>query len=424
MLLRLSLKGIIYLPATLLFAMLVPLLYTLTELPEHSKTGVLYLECLLIIIPIIVTEQAAKRVKSFILYWMIGALLLAGIVGITGLIYYFDIHSDIYYTIYYCVGMSAETVFITVKRFMDRVKEARLKREEPFAAKEISFLEHPTPVLIWYFVVIYLLGLCLKAKILCDIAFFNAIVYTFLALVYEYFDTTKKYLEMNKRTQGISRRRLYGIGFSMFLAFAVLLFVCMLPAVFMAVQIQYPDIRSWFGDVKFAPYEYEMDIGFMPEAPVGADMMALLSEGQPAQEPSKLANVILWVIGTVCILVFLYGVFMAIKQVLMDFRSNCDENGDIVEEIQDDDTTMQKEDILNRKGHHSFESEAERIRRRYRKMIQKHRKERPAPYESPAEIEEYAGLKEDGQMQQLHKEYEEVRYGKINCKICNYSACN
>ncbi len=36
----------------------------------------------------------------------------------------------------------------------------------------------------------------------------------------------------------------------------------------------------------------------------------------------------------------------------------------------------------------------------------------PAPHESPAEIEENAGLGNDDQMQHLHRQYEEVRYGR------------
>lgn len=63
-------------------------------------------------------------------------------------------------------------------------------------------------------------------------------------------------------------------------------------------------------------------------------------------------------------------------------------------------------------GLRGIESEAQRIRRKYRKIIRKHRKDRPAPYESPIEIEVLAGLGEDEQMQKLHVQYEIVRYGK------------
>lgn len=415
MTLQRGLKVIEYLHVTLLFVMFVPMVYAVTGWSDPLGTQVLHLKCLLIAVPIIVTERAAKQVRSVVVYFVISALLLAGVGGMTGLIMLLADESGSFegYEICYCVMVLLETLFIIVKRFSDRVKAARWKREEPLAAKVTSFLDHPTLSLVWYFVVFYLFGFLLNAKLLCDIAFYSAIVYTFLALIYEYFGTTKAYLEMNKRTKGIPRRRLYGVSFSMFLIFSMLLFVGMMPAVFLAGQRQYTDIRDWFGDVGPVPFEYENDAGFQQPTAGGAGWMELLDDGEPAPEPSKAVNAIFGAIGIACALAFLYGVIQMIRQVLADFRNNRDENGDIVEEISDDSILQQKEIILNRKARRQTESEAERIRRKYRRTIRKHRKERPAPYESPAEIEEYAGLKDDEQMQQLHREYEKVRYGKL-----------
>ena len=56
--------------------------------------------------------------------------------------------------------------------------------------------------------------------------------------------------------------------------------------------------------------------------------------------------------------------------------------------------------------------ETKSVRRRYRKMIRKHRKQKPEVYESPAEIEAKAGLSDNKEMQKLHIEYEAVRYGR------------
>ncbi|MDE6621050.1 MAG: hypothetical protein K2K74_11300 [Lachnospiraceae bacterium] len=139
--------------------------------------------------------------------------------------------------------------------------------------------------------------------------------------------------------------------------------------------------------------------------------MELLDDGEPAPEPSVVASAVLWAIGAVCVAAFLYGIFQMIRQILRDFRNSRDENGDLIEELEDDQNLKQREEVFHRKRR-GAESEAERIRRRYRRMIRKHRKERPAPYESPLEIEEYAGLKNDEEMQLLHMQYEEVRYGK------------
>lgn len=409
-----GLKAMEYLHATLLFAMLVPLVYAVTEWRDSAGTVALYLKCLLIAVPVIITERAAKRIQSVILYLMVSILLLVGVGGMTGAVVLWSggkghIEND---EICYCVVMLAETFFVIINRFADRVKTARWKREEPLAAKKVSFLDCPTLSLVGYFAVFYLLGFCLNAKPLCDIAFYSVIVYTFLALLYEYFGATRTYLERNKRTKGIPRRRLYGVSFAMLLVFAMFLLIGMMPAVFLAGQRQYTDIREWFRGVKLVPYEFESDMEFQQPVEGGEDWIALLEDGQPPREPSKIAIAVLWVIGIACMLAFLYGVLQMIRQALRDFRSSRDENGDVVEELPDEQPPRQREDFFNRKGYRGAESEAERIRRRYRRMIRKHRKERPAPYESPAEIEEYAGLKDDEQMQQLHREYEEVRYGK------------
>ena len=198
MIYRQGLKVMEYLHAALLFSMFVPLVYAVTAWSDPAGTGVLYVKCFLIAVPVIVTERAAKRVKSVVLYFAVSALLLAGTGAVTGLIAYVTGGRGRFeaYGICYCVMMAAETVFIIIRRFADRVSAAKRMREEPLAARLVSFLDHPALSLVWYFVVFYVLGVCLNAKPLCDIAFYSAVVYTFLALVYEYFVETRAYLEM------------------------------------------------------------------------------------------------------------------------------------------------------------------------------------------------------------------------------------
>ena len=57
-------------------------------------------------------------------------------------------------------------------------------------------------------------------------------------------------------------------------------------------------------------------------------------------------------------------------------------------------------------------SEKERIRKEYRKTIRMHRKDRPAIYESPAEIEDKAGIAGTKETLALHTRYELARYGR------------
>lgn len=407
MILSRSMKIIGYVHATLFFALIIPFLCTIAELSDPAGPGVLYIKCLLIAVPIIVTERAVKRAKSLATYIIICAALIAGIWGIAVL----SNASGTYAACYY-IGMSAETFAVAIKRMQGRLKESAQRREsDPLAAREPEFLDTPSLSLVWYFVVIYIIGLCLNAKPLCDMAFYSAIVYLFLALIAAYVGAAHSYLEINKRTEGIPKKRLYGVGLSMLFVFLTLLLIGILPSVFMAGQRRYTDIRQWPEDVEYVPYEYESGIKSGGAPTGGMDMMELLYDSEPVPESPIFMYILFLVTGGIGILVFVYAIVQAIRQVFKDFRDSHDENGDIIEEIIAKEIS-DEEDMLG-KGRRRADTAAEKIKRRYRKMIRKHRKDRPAPYESPAEIEEYAGLKDDEQMQQLHKAYEEVRYGNL-----------
>lgn len=415
---RRCLKGMEYLHATLFFAMFLPLIYAVAAWTDPRGTGVLYLKCLLIAVPVIVTERIAARVKSAVLYLLCGALLSAGMGGLIWLVT-FSAAQDSAVGLREkcdCAVMIAETVFLVIKRFADRVQAAKWQREEPLAARLVSFLDRPAGGLVWYFMSLYLAGICLNAKTLCDCAFYSAAVYVFLVIFYEYFSAVSAYLEMNRRTKGIPKRRLYRVSFSMLLAFTALLLTGMLPAVLLAGKRQYTDVRKWFADVEPVPFEY-MDAPQMPPEPlVKPEWVEILNDSAPPAEPSMLVNAVFFALGTICVLVFLYGVFLLIRQALRDFRDSRDENGDLVEELVDERIQRQREVFLRRKKN-GAQSEAERVRRRYRQTIRRHRRERPAPFESPSEIEKYAGLGDDEQMRQLHREYEQVRYGKLQEKL-------
>lgn len=397
-----SLKIIGYAHATLFFVLLIPLFYTMTGLSDPAGAGVLYCKCLLILIPVILTDWAAKRVKYLVVYIGICVAPLMAVWGIVVSFHGFDA-----YAVCYCIGMSAEILFIALKRMQSRVKESpRRKDEDPLAAKEEAFLDTPMLPFLWYFVVIYGLGVCLNGKALCDMAFGSAIVYLFLALVATYFRQTKGYLETNKRIKGIPTRRLYGVSFAMLLLFMVLLLIGILPSVFLSAHRQYADVRGWLDGLELVPME---SLNEMEHDPGGMEIWEMLQDGEPVKELPAFVNVLFQVFGGVCILALVYGILRAVRRVFQDFRNSRDENGDIIEEIKDKGRT-DKEELLE-KGRRHTDSNADKIKRRYRKMIRRHRKDRPAPYESPAEIEEGAGLRDDEEMRELHRVYEEVRYG-------------
>lgn len=393
-----------YLHATLIAMLVLPLLYAIAELQDADGEGMLYLKCLLILIPIVVTEIAVRRLKNPGVY-LLSALAVTG--AMWGAIRLFFAGSGVLYPIV----ILAESIFTALIRFQERLRLARQQKEDDlYAAPAISLLNQPSFGFLWYFAVMYVIGILFYSKMLCDFAFWNGAVYFFVALAYTYITGTNHYLGLNKRTKSIPRKRLYIIGSGMLGLFAGLVLIAMLPSFFLAGQRRYTDIRTWSNNMQFAEYQPEIPQQTGEDGYPGDDWIMMLNEGEAPPEPSKLWTYLGWISAAAGIVFLLYEAIKMLRQVFQEFRDSFDENGDKVEEL--DDERSQKEERLNLRRSRKYDSEAERIRRTYRRTIRRHRKEIPAPYESPSELEKNAGLSEDEGMKQLHIKYEGVRYGQ------------
>lgn len=109
--------------------------------------------------------------------------------------------------------------------------------------------------------------------------------------------------------------------------------------------------------------------------------------------------------------VFLFIIILLVKSIISTFhafRASKDENGDIVEELEDTDDVRK----ITLPARRRKLSERERIRKEYRKTIRRNRKDRPAASESPLEIEKNAGIADQKDIQELHRNYELARYGR------------
>ncbi len=304
-----------------------------------------------------------------------------------------------------------ETVLIVGARFQNRLRIERQKKEEgTYAVFEESLLDKPSLSTLWYFVVVYVIGLVFSGKYLCDMAFFSMIAYLFPTLLYLHIQTTERYRGINKRTSGISGKRLYAVSSGMLLLYCLLLFIAVIPAVFLLGNRHYINLKDLLEEYKLPPIERAEESEFESAGTGMGAVQMIFDDAEPAPEPSIVVNIVMWGIGAACVVLAIYAVIRAIRQIFADFRREIDENGDKVEELDEMQYQKEKIFILRR---HEHDSEAARIKRLYKKTIRSHRKDRPAPYESPAEIEQNAGLGEDEQMQALHNRYEEVRYRSV-----------
>ncbi len=393
---------------TLIFALFIPLAFAMGSLTQQGGAVVLYAKCLVIAVPVVVTSLASKHVKTLAGYIGICTLMLAALAPFAFIPREWKTGDTVY-----AAGIIMETLFIVGKQFHDRLIRIRAERDnDPFAVRAKSFFESPSLSFVWYFAVMYVLGLGFNSKSMCDLAFFSAAVYFFVVLAYRFLKTTGEYIDMNKRTKGIPKKRVYVIGGAMIFAYAALILIAIVPSVFLAGFRQYTDIREWFSETEAVPYEMYSEFKFKGNGMgAGNAMLELMEETEPNPELSKMWNGLFWLIGTIVGVLVLYAVVMAVRQVFADFRRETDDNGDKVEELEDE--PVYKEEILSLVRKHTDGSEAARIRRQYKRTIRKHRKELPAPSETPTELEKNAGLLGDEEMKALHGRYEEVRYSRM-----------
>ena len=193
----------------------------------------------------------------------------------------------------------------------------------------------------------------------------------------------------------------------MLAAFLLMLMLISLPALFTVSNRHYHDIRDWTADITI---DYTDLIPENNSEDIGTDPMAALIAQYGVPKPAPKWMTVLFHMVETAIFLFLAAMLLKIiRSAFQDFRKIGDDNGDIVEQLEDTAEAISKVIIPSNRRN---PSEQERIRKEYRKIIRRHRKDIPAAYESPIEIETIAGIAHSEDGKKLHKQYESARYGQ------------
>lgn len=395
--------------ATLIMATIMPLIYSFgAEQPDIIGQN-LYYKCLLIALPVVTTDLAVKKCKGLLSYLFISALVLAATAAI-GWTIAGSLHQSLILWIYLFV-LLGETIFVIITRMSDRVRkkteEEAWYETDPSWRPSFDSLGTPSFAVLIYFVAVYTIAVNLNNPAVCNAALFSAIMYTVITFLYLHVCETENYLALNKRTCNIPSKRIYGIGNGMLAIFLLLFVVVILPALFTVSNRHYRDIRE---STALIHIDYTELMEEYERQSATHDPMEMLIEqyGEPDPVP-EWVNTLLYIMETIVFIALVAALIKFIYDTFRAFRATADENGDIVEELQeaDEGVRIKKVPVIRRKL-----SERERIRKEYRKFIRRYRKERPARHETPTEIEKNAGIVEDEECRELHKNYELARYGR------------
>lgn len=395
--------------SSLILAIIIPLIYALCVEDQSAVGSDLYLKCLIILLPIVMTDLAADRCRNLLSYLFLCALILVA-TGTLAWVVAGSLHDSVLLWGYLLL-LLAETLFVIINRLTARLQK-KTEKEAAMAADPTyrpfyDILKEPSFFVLIYFGAIYFLAVNFNSPSVCNAALFSAILYAVITFLYQYVCETERYLFLNKRTCSLPSKRIYGIGSGTLAIYLLLLMILVLPSLFTVSHRHYHDLRELASDIKIeypelTPENHTENTGEDP-------MAALLAEyGDAAPAPWWL-DLIFYIISVVVFVFLAIVLLKKVYAVFQDFRLENDENGDIVEELQD--TTEDIRKIKLRTARRSL-SEKERIRKEYRRTIKRHRKDQPAVYESPAEIETNAGIAGTEEGAALHARYELARYGR------------
>ena len=406
---RIAVKKITeWIHASLILAMIFPLLYCFGAKQPDMIGRNLYLKCLIIIFPVIATDYVIDLCRGLLTYLISCALISAATAGL-GWVIAGSLHQNFLIWVYLVI-LILESVFLMISRMTERLQRKSIEddpsQSDPTRRPYIDSLRTPSFAVLIYFIAVYALAVNLNNPAVCNAALFSAAIYTVITVLHQYICETEYYLSLNKRTCNIPSKRIYGIGTGMVAIFLLLFIIVILPAFFTISNRLYRDIRESTTLLKIDYSELIRESELEYEAQEPLMEMLIAQNGEPEPTPEWLIT--LFKILETVVFTFLAALLLkAVYDTFRAFRGTADENGDIVEELEEtnEGVKIKRLRISRRKL-----TERERIRKEYRKFIRRYRKERPARYESPTEIEMNAGIAEDKECKEIHRHYELARY--------------
>ena len=405
-------RGLEWLHILLLFSMPAPLIYIANREIDPEQIYRMYIAGVLLLVPIIGLMKAERECKNFIQYLAV-CLCMCFIVKVVGqklgqLL--LNEKAALVYTV--CSVIS--TVLIAVGAFVTRMykirrREARENQDSTWSEDGFQ-LDKPNKGLSAIFIVIYIVGLFRSCPPICNLALYSILAYLLVTISHEYLNAMEEYLRLNEnmcQVHNIPYKRIYGIGKLFFISYLFLLCLTAIPALLTADNREYIEIQTTEYQKEITTED--LDIYVQPPMEAMVDPMLEEIEVEPIIPPEILPflDVLFYILGVITLGLLFFAVIVVIRRELKQFAKASEEEEDVVEAlepVEEDESVFLPKRTWKR-------TEEDKVRRLYRKFIRKHRKELPAIYETPIEIETAAGVADTEEGKSIHEKYERARYG-------------
>lgn len=394
----------------LVLSMLTPLIYIADKQMEPGQIYRMYFAGYLLLVPIIGLMKAERGCKNFIQFLgiflcMCGAVKI-GAQKLGGLILNESAAVVYWVCMVICTVLIAAGAYST-RMYRVRKREARENQDTTWIEEGFR-LDRPAKGYIVEFVLIYIIGLFRICPQMCNLALYSTLAYLLVVITHEYMNAIEEYLNLNEnmyQVRNIPYKRIYGIGKAFFIGYIILLLFTVVPALLTADDRKYIDIKT----VKFQKELAPEDIYVQPPMEMMTEPMFAEMEAEPIipREVILVLDKLLYAIAVIVTVLLFISVIYAIRKELARFAKATDEEEDVVESLE---PVKEEEQLLI--GKRTWKrTEEDKVRRMYRRFIRKHRKELPAMYETPTEIEMAAGVADTEEGKTIHEKYEQARYG-------------
>ena len=263
------------------------------------------------------------------------------------------------------------------------------------------FLDTPSVRFTGWFLILYLLGLLFACPVMCSGALLLAALYLVLALFYERFAGTETFLKELHEVSHIPVGRLRRVGDRAVFLYSMACLLAAGAAACLSPLRTYFDLRNWHVFVPRRLLEYGTSLKAKKVEPDLLKEIAKLDVVR--RDPLPWLQPLAHILGAAAFLLLLWLLYREYRQTALVFREGFDENGDLIRSLRTEEETKK---LAGRKRRAAAKTGREKIRREYRKRVEKNLPGGPAASDTPEEIEKKAQIED----RDLHERYEQARY--------------
>lgn len=353
-----------------------------------------------------VSYWGIRRIKGFFGYLLIAVCTCCGILGLSR-----------------CILTTILAALIFLIRCYVRIRRGQIRKlmqempGETGAQMDKELWEIPTLLDIpkmWHwgvFVLAYLLLVFLKREDLLRMVFWMLLTEIIICFLFTYIDRMVSFIAAKQHIANLPGRSVRRISYLVFGIGVLFLMVFLLPAV---LYNEEPLTK-----IRLKPREIVVKTEQETQQQVSGGMEEMLANlvGEVKEPPrwmSLLSEFIRYAALTVLMLGIIFFLCKMGKQALQSFAGGAEEEDEIVFLGEESQEKLYGSDGKIRSGE-KWNSPNKKIRRRYKKVITQRRKQRPAGWESPTELEAAADLSGIADGERFHRLYEKARYSREGC---------